>query len=590
MNYLESLEYLVNHIDKGVIIIDEKYKIIYKNRWIEKKITIIEKAKRLEDIFNKDFYNNKIKIKLERSFSKKSYWTLYYALNKKRLKFEDKGKTYMFNLNFLPFLKNKILIIFDDISDEIKKIEELNCERNKLEKSKAKLKNELFKEKFFNELGKAIKELLEDENSLIKGILKIVKKYSKADGITFFKADYGKLYLLQETNVDTKTRDNFKIIDKNSNTLTSTVVNQKEVVLIDDIDKIKNKYLSLRGLKSKSIIILPIKDRKNNILGIIHLGFLKKQKFTNSKKMFYTSVSNYISLIYETYKTLEEKEKISKRLKNINKYLGKKLKNNIKILNTQHEIIEKHDKLSIMNKLNASLSHEIKTPLTYVKINAELLKSQTNELKKAISENSSNKISKIMENFYRISEDILIGIDKIANIGETISDFLRESSSAETIDLYKQIDESIKLVNIGNTDKEAIETRYEGDKLLIKFPSSKLIQIMLNLLVNAVDAVKEIPNKRIQIRAGREDENHFYIEIEDNGYGIEKDNIKNIFLPFYSTKKKNGTGLGLFVIKQIIENNKGNILIDSKKDKGTKFKIILPIGGEKYEKNEFINY
>ena len=117
----------------------------------------------------------------------------------------------------------------------------------------------------------------------------------------------------------------------------------------------------------------------------------------------------------------------------------------------------------------------------------------------------------------------------------------------------------------------------------IKADTNQLHQIFINLLVNAADAMEgqggeiTISNKLIKKR-GLE---YIQIKIADTGCGIPKENIPQIYDPFYSTKGPKGTGLGLAVVWGIIEKHNGTISVKSEVGKGAVFTLHLPVSGEK---------
>ena len=106
--------------------------------------------------------------------------------------------------------------------------------------------------------------------------------------------------------------------------------------------------------------------------------------------------------------------------------------------------------------------------------------------------------------------------------------------------------------------------------------TNKLQQVVSNLVKNAIDSVSEAKTKRVFIRATH-DLSFCYISVEDTGTGISKEGLSKIFDPFYTTKEVGkGSGLGLSVSKGIIEEYKGEISVESKLNKGTRFLIKLP--------------
>ncbi len=99
-------------------------------------------------------------------------------------------------------------------------------------------------------------------------------------------------------------------------------------------------------------------------------------------------------------------------------------------------------------------------------------------------------------------------------------------------------------------------------------------QVLINLLLNAIDAVREISDPKISLRASMNLNNRIIIEIADNGKGIKQDIMDKIFMPFF-TSKKSGSGIGLSLSRQIMSMHKGSISVRSKADKGAVFTVVF---------------
>jgi len=127
------------------------------------------------------------------------------------------------------------------------------------------------------------------------------------------------------------------------------------------------------------------------------------------------------------------------------------------------------------------------------------------------------------------------------------------------------------------TQKHVLITKNLDKELPAIYADEQLIQeVLMNLLLNAMDAVTD--NGEIKIDTGIQTQNQVYIIIGDGGTGISDEELEKIFDPFYTTKKPGeGTGLGLSVSLGIVETHGGSIQVKSKLDKGTTFKIILPV-------------
>jgi len=114
--------------------------------------------------------------------------------------------------------------------------------------------------------------------------------------------------------------------------------------------------------------------------------------------------------------------------------------------------------------------------------------------------------------------------------------------------------------------------KVEFEELKIIVDKSLIEQALINLVLNAIDALKESDNPTLIIEATRNEGNHIIIFIEDNGKGISEIDLENIFIPFFTTKRE-GSGIGLSLTKQIMFLHKGNISVKSKSGVGTKFTL-----------------
>jgi signal transduction histidine kinase len=117
--------------------------------------------------------------------------------------------------------------------------------------------------------------------------------------------------------------------------------------------------------------------------------------------------------------------------------------------------------------------------------------------------------------------------------------------------------------------KIELEIILKDPGLMVEVDVNLIEQVLINLLLNALEAVKEKTNPRIILSATTEN-NKTFIKIADNGTGIASELMDSIFIPFFSTKK-NGSGIGLSLCKQIMLLHKGNIQVQSKEGEGTAF-------------------
>jgi signal transduction histidine kinase len=155
-----------------------------------------------------------------------------------------------------------------------------------------------------------------------------------------------------------------------------------------------------------------------------------------------------------------------------------------------------------------------------------------------------------------------------------------DTDTISDVDLHASLEMSLNLLR--NQYKNRIEIHKEyGDIPKIQGYSGKLNQVFMNLLSNAFHAVQGKGDVWIRTRCV---DNAVEIEIEDNGVGIPKENLKRIFEPFFTTKPVGqGTGLGLSISYGIIEQHMGKIHVTSVPQKGSAFVVHLPLIQEKAE-------
>jgi len=202
--------------------------------------------------------------------------------------------------------------------------------------------------------------------------------------------------------------------------------------------------------------------------------------------------------------------------------------------------LRNYDKLQFMDRIISSLAHEIRNPLTSVKI-------YTTQMKDKLD----NK-----EFMIAASEDIPEEIDRIDAL---ITEFMEFTSprkpQKKLLNLKNELENAIKFIKLQIRDINiAIDV---PENLLIEFDLGHFKQIVINILLNSRDALADIENPTIIIR-GYSEGKIINIEFIDNGSGMKEDQLDYIFEPFYTTKE-NGNGVGMFIVKKLIEENGGSI-------------------------------
>ena len=117
-----------------------------------------------------------------------------------------------------------------------------------------------------------------------------------------------------------------------------------------------------------------------------------------------------------------------------------------------------------------------------------------------------------------------------------------------------------------------MEIVLKDTELVLEADTSLIEQVLINLVVNSVEAVKDSTNAHIMLSAFRASDNRVILKVSDNGAGMPQEVLEKVFIPFFSTKKSGG-GIGLSLCKQIMMLHKGNIQIQSVQGKGSSFSL-----------------
>lgn len=222
--------------------------------------------------------------------------------------------------------------------------------------------------------------------------------------------------------------------------------------------------------------------------------------------------------------------------------------------------IDQSEKLAVIGQLAAGVAHEIGNPLTSISSLVQILQ------RKSKDEFMSEQLINIKENIDRISRIVreLVDFSRPPSYETTIQDITDIIKTALGIVKY---DKRVRNVNFGTNLKEYLPN--------VQVAADQLLQVFVNILINALDAIEG--NGTINV-SSYYDYNNVYVDISDNGCGMDESTLEKIFDPFFTTKEVGkGTGLGLSVSYGIINRFHGEIKVQSKLNEGSKFTISLPI-------------
>lgn len=230
--------------------------------------------------------------------------------------------------------------------------------------------------------------------------------------------------------------------------------------------------------------------------------------------------------------------------------------------------VRRSDRVSALGTMVAGIAHEIKNPLTSMKLFIQLMEENKSNPEfwneyGAVINNEVNRLETLVENFLgfaRTREADMQDIN-LQEIMNKVYQLVKTQCSKENVQIQIEVDPTIK----------------------VHADTQKMLQVFLNLILNAVQAMGKKANKNAKVVIYSEVEENgsqVKIAVADNGTGIPKENLDKLFTPFFTTKQK-GTGLGLSIVHKIVEEHDGKIQVESEIGKGTVFYITLPLVKQK---------
>jgi signal transduction histidine kinase len=219
-----------------------------------------------------------------------------------------------------------------------------------------------------------------------------------------------------------------------------------------------------------------------------------------------------------------------------------------------------NNKLKLLGKLTAGLLHEIRNPLSAIKLNLDLVKYYEKELPVDVTES--------INDCWRATE-------RIEDLIENLLQYARKSNNEiELVSLNEVTSTTVHLLKLKASKKNIkLTTELENEIPLIRLNENKLLQVLLNLVTNAIDACDI--NGSVCVRTYVNNSLDLPIpqwQVSDNGVGISEENKAKIFDDFF-TSKSTGTGLGLTVCKSLLEEMNAKIEFESKVNFGTTFTV-----------------
>lgn len=254
-------------------------------------------------------------------------------------------------------------------------------------------------------------------------------------------------------------------------------------------------------------------------------------------------------------------------------------------LEEQKQIIQAA-KIMSLDQLVEGIGHEINSPIASIKSNSQFLHDDIEEVKTALEKYPDQTLDDIefLETFAEIDQvvaELAQSADDMENLLEALNSFVGSDQVNTVIDIHLGLRIALLLLR-GQLYHIKVKTRYSESLLRVNGASDQLVQLLMNILMNSIEAINRVERAEtfagvIEIKTYAE-KSWVVTELSDNGTGIPEQHLpEQIFSPDFTTKEGADRGVGLLIAKQIVQRHQGNIDITSELDQGTMVKIMLPL-------------
>jgi nitrogen fixation/metabolism regulation signal transduction histidine kinase len=247
----------------------------------------------------------------------------------------------------------------------------------------------------------------------------------------------------------------------------------------------------------------------------------------------------------------------------------------VRDLEKSREALVKAEKISIWQNMAQQLAHEIKNPLTPIRLSAERVLRRWRNDPGHIGEILESSMLAIIQEVEGLST-LLTEFRTLSRPMENSQSYGENGKAVSTTELREALEESISPYK-SSQPRVSFDTSHVGEGITVKIDKHRMNQILSNLFINAIDAMEgrgviEIRTDLVKKRESR----YCRLSIQDTGKGISKQESQLVFTPYFTTKET-GTGLGLPIVERIVNDHGGSIWFNSAEGMGTTFFIDLPV-------------
>ncbi len=359
------------------------------------------------------------------------------------------------------------------------------------------------------------------------------------------------------------------------NSASETAEHRYVDITIENGETFQSSYTYIADKRSKPIAILNIPYlEKDNFLTKELLEFLERIGFAFilillTAIVFAFLLSKYITKSLKTisdkmYTTRLEKRNEKIQIDGTSQEISSLVNSyNSMIDELEDSVVQlaKSEREQAWREMAKQVAHEIKNPLTPMRLTVQ-------NFQRKFNPNDDNIYAKVDE----YSKTIIQQIDTMSAIASAFSNFAKmPAQQNETLNIVQIVKLALDIFN-----EDYIVFTSNAESIIAKLDRTQLIRVVTNLVKNGIQAIPDYKTPQIIVNVSEHQDN-VIISIADNGSGIVKENKEKIYEPKFTTKTS-GMGLGLGMVKNIIETYKGSISFVSEQNRGTTFKVTLPKG------------
>lgn len=280
------------------------------------------------------------------------------------------------------------------------------------------------------------------------------------------------------------------------------------------------------GYRTNNMLCMPMKNKDGKIIGVFQLLNKKGGVFETVDEQFIDALSSHASVAIENARLAQE--------------------------------MVKSERLSAVGRMASTIIHDIKNPMGTLRVYAQVMK------KKSGNEEAA-----------KLADEMIHQVDRFVNMTQEILDFTRGVTSLNIVEVdFAEVMENVLAFIEKDLVKNNVElvrdSQFKGN---VKLDQDKVVRVFYNIASNARDAMPQ--GGKLFVKTLRDD-GFVKVEFTDTGSGMPDEVKKRLFEPFMTYGKKHGTGLGMAIVKKVIDDHKGKIEIDSEMGKGTTIRIFFP--------------